>query len=308
MSKSVPNDIVKIISSLASEDSIKILLACEKGIEKSTEVIKKLGLTQKVYYTWLTKLIEAGLVEKTKDSYKVTILGKYCIRLVKMFANFLEEKDELIMIDKIVDLENALNTEGGELFAVFRSKLLKSVKLHEIYEIEVITDYDTFINEVIKLIDSAEKSVYVASSRVDFRVVESVLRAIKKNLNVYFLSEKTSEDFNIRLLSFLLNPSLRSVVLNLVRSIGSLERVNFRELSNINCCFVIVDENVMIVELLPIKYLNFSFAFKLEDENICRLFIEAFNSLYEKGKEDSRVLFLKKHFSHLLPRRENGTD
>ena len=54
---------VEILSSLANIDSLKIFLACHEGIESSTRTIEEIGLTQKRYYTWLKRLIDAGLVE-----------------------------------------------------------------------------------------------------------------------------------------------------------------------------------------------------------------------------------------------------
>jgi len=51
----------KIFSAGSSIDALKIFYAAKDGIESSTQTIKKLGLTQKRYYTNLKRLIDVGL-------------------------------------------------------------------------------------------------------------------------------------------------------------------------------------------------------------------------------------------------------
>ncbi|MEM2936221.1 MAG: hypothetical protein QW231_03495, partial [Candidatus Bathyarchaeia archaeon] len=58
----------RVISALANQDAIKIFYAAGEGIRSSTEAIKKLGLTQKRYYTHLRNLTEAGLIQKGEEA------------------------------------------------------------------------------------------------------------------------------------------------------------------------------------------------------------------------------------------------
>ena len=71
----------EIIDALSHEDAIKIFIYAKDGITNSTMAIKKLGLTQKRYYTRLKQLLEAGLLEKREDGYWHTVLGNILYQL-----------------------------------------------------------------------------------------------------------------------------------------------------------------------------------------------------------------------------------
>lgn len=299
MSKTVPNDIVKIISSLASEDSIKILLACEKGIEKSTEVIKKIGLTQKRYYMWLGRLIEAGLVEKSQGSYRLTLLGKYCIKLGEVLASIANQRNNLQLLDKMMRSENLLESEKKNILKILsKSKLFTAnISVDELIGgIEIITDYDTLIEEVIDLLDSAKERAYLATTKRDLRVVDSVLRVIMRKVDFYLLSGTNLLNVDMQLLRVLLSPELR----NLLRDLMSLKNLNIRVSENVHYSFVIVDGEYGIVELpFPEKSNEFFVAFKFRNDAVCQKLIEVFNSLYGKAKEDPRIETLKRYLASI---------
>jgi len=288
-------DVINIISSLDSEDSIKILLACEKGIEKSTEIIKKLGLTQKRYYVRLTKLIESGLVEKDQSSYRLTVLGRFCLKIVEALMKIAEQKDKLELADKMRKLLE--DNKSNSLDIISKSKIFTFIDISEIlYGVKIITNYDETINEIINLLNSAKESIYMVTNKIDFRVAESIFKAIKNNIRIYFLSKKKSlfGDANVQILSFLLDSEIRNFVVNFLRDIAHLKDVNFRVTDNIDFCFTIIDNKYCIIELPLIEDSNLFLALKFRNEEICHVLIKLFNDLYEKGDPDPRIEFLKK--------------
>lgn len=300
MSKSVPDDIVRIISSLASEDSIKILLACEKGIEKSTEMIKKIGLTPKRYYMWLGRLIEAGLVEKNQGSYRLTLLGKYCIRLGGVLANIVNQRDNLELLDKMMKSEDLSESERKNILKILsKSKLFMTanVIMDELLgETKIITDYDSLIEEVIDLLDSAKERVYLVTTKRDLRVIDSVLRVLAKKVDFFLVSGTNLLSVDMQLVRVLLSPELR----NLVRDIMNLKNLNIRVFENVPYSFVVVDGEYGIVELpLPEKSAGFFAAFKFKNNAVCQRLIEVFNSLYVNAKEDPRIETLKRYLTSI---------
>ena len=60
---------------LTNETAIKIFNYAKEYIYVPAEAIRRLGLTQKQYYTNLRRLMDAGLIERNRGSYHHTKLG-----------------------------------------------------------------------------------------------------------------------------------------------------------------------------------------------------------------------------------------
>ena len=72
----VDGGLVPILRSLSKPDAIELFALAGRGISSSKDAREELGLSQKVYYSRLRGLIDAGLVEGRNGSYKQTHLGR----------------------------------------------------------------------------------------------------------------------------------------------------------------------------------------------------------------------------------------
>lgn len=87
--KTIVGDLLAVLSRPGVLD---ILEQARIGITASTDAHQRFGLTQKQYYSRLSQLIKAGLVEKVNGVYKSTKFGtlvwrKYLPKLEDVFTN-----------------------------------------------------------------------------------------------------------------------------------------------------------------------------------------------------------------------------
>jgi len=288
------DQITKILSSLANEDSIKIFLACKEGIERSSKTIKELGLTQKRYYTWLNRLIDAGLVEKVGNVYVQTVMGEYCNKLGRTLLNVVSQRDRLELASKLMKAEILSMAEKEKILGLIsKESLFGTASVADIiHEVKMITEYNTFIDEVTNLLDSVKEAAYIAAGRSDLRVIDAVLRVIERKANLFFLSRKRDfSEMETQILRVLLSP----ILIKIVRKLISSKELNFRVTKDLAYSFIIVDDEFGLVELPHPASHDFFFAFKFKNALFCQKLIDTFNHLYEKGEEDPRIKSLKRY-------------
>jgi len=289
---------VKILSSLASDDSKRIFFACEKGIEKSSKAMKELGCSQKRYYTLLKRLINAGLVEKRENVYVQTMLGKFCHRVWKSFLNVLSQQDRMELADRLMRSATLLENEKERILRLISNNaLMGTAELADImHEVKMIVDYDRLIDEVIGLLDNAKESVYMAANKFDSKVMGASFRAIDRGLKFYFLSSEDagfSESIEaLRLI--LLDPEAVKIVRRLINSREINVMMTEEQLLY---SFIVVDSEYGIIELPYPTNHYFQVAFKFKNAYFCKKLVEIFKSIYDKGKEDSRISFAKRFLS-----------
>ncbi|MHA2313749.1 MAG: hypothetical protein ACXACF_00450 [Candidatus Hermodarchaeia archaeon] len=279
--------IVELLSSLTSPDAIKIFMKAATGIRNSTHTIQELGLTQKRYYVWLKRLIDAGLVEKQHGRYRQTLLGRVCAQLGRSLQDTLLQGDRLDLADTLLTsttlsaqekttMLRALSTHGSQgLFNV--TDILHSVK--------TIVDYDIFIEEVIKMLEETKKSAYLATNKTDLRVEDTMFKLIDRDTKVYALTIETTISDNIEMLKIVLNPASRGMVRRLLVA----KEMNLRVLKHLSYGFIVSDEEQGIIEMPHPLSQEFYLAFKFTNPYLCKRLIDIFQSLYKGAKEDPRI-------------------
>lgn len=267
-----------VLSSLASNDSIQIFLACGKGIDSSTKAMKELGITQKRYYTRLRKLIDAGLVWKKRGRYVQTMLGTVCLELVETLFEAVKERNQLKLADKLVESELFSQNEAKKLVSVSDKDLANLIR-----PVKIFTKHDELIEEIVNYIEDAKKSIYIASYYPDFRVIEALIEARKKkDLKMTFISGRGEQD-KTELIGLILSPRLMKALTGFFMS-NEEGKVNMR-LTELPYCFCVIDGEFSVFELPNPVDKEFDVAFALHDKDISNRLIDHFNTLFEKGEE-----------------------
>jgi len=285
---------VEILSSLANTDSLKIFLACHEGIESSTRTIEEIGLTQKRYYTWLKRLIDAGLVEKRENAYAQTMLGKFCHRLGTALSNAVERRDQLELADKLMKADTFSTKDKEEiLHTISKSDLIGIASLSDIvHEVKMVGDHDDLIGDIVEFIGNAKESVYIAVSGADARVLDAVASAVERGVKLSFLaSEEKQLSEDMQTMRMILTPAMVKTMQKLISSKG----ISVRLAENLPYSFYVVDEEYGVLELQYPEYDGFCVGFDFRNEMFCRELVSAFNSLYEKGNEYPVVEFVEKY-------------
>jgi hypothetical protein len=285
--------IVELLSALTSPDSLKIFMKAEIGIINSTRAIQELGLTQKRYYVWLKRLIDAGLVEKQHGRYRQTLLGRVCAQLGRSLQDTLRQGDRLNLANTLLnsatlsakektDMLHAISTNGSQgLFNV--TDILHAVK--------TIVDYDVFIHAITQILDSSKKKVYLALNKIDSRISEAMFNGLNRGVTFYVLSTENGFSENLEFLKVILN---NPQTIGLIRRFVTTNDMNIRVVTSLGYGFILSDENSGLIEFPhPLSH-DFYAAFRFDNPYLCTRLIDIFQSLYESAKEDPRIAFTKK--------------
>jgi len=281
-----------MLDALAHEDAIRIFLAAKDGITNSTELIKKLRLTQKRYYTRLKLLLDTGLLEKDEEGYRYTFLGSILYQKGTSFVNMLQQKDKLELAD-ILAKSNVLSLkEKEELLTVFSNVGIPGTP-DILEQVKIISDYDEFADEVLSLLKNVKESTYMLTNKFDSRIMESTFKLIERRIRFFFISsEEIGFSDSLQALKILF---FQPKVVTLLRELLSTQDINVRlSPENLLYSFVVGDCEYGIIELPHPSAQDFYCAFKFKSPFLCQKLIETFNSIYEKGKEDPRVDFARK--------------
>lgn len=282
----------KVFSSLSSPDALKIFELCETGIYSSTDAIKELGLTQKRYYIRLGKLIDAGLVGKKKDGvYGLTILGRMCRGWGKALTNALSQGDRLELADTMMK-SRSLSTREKEdiLYAISGESLFEDGLATYISPMHMIDTYENLVQETISLLERGEGEVYLATQYFDMRVVEAILRGVKRGVKfsfLYDLRDSTTERLSLAL-RMMFSPKSIKFFYDWLSSPDLRVR-----LVDLPYTFIVVNSEYAMIELQKPSVNTFSLAFTFKSPSFCRKLMETFNFLWNKGSEPSQSLMNK---------------
>lgn len=216
----------RILSSLASTDALEIFIKAGEGIGSSTKAIEELNLTQKRYYVGLKRLIEAGLIEKRRNTYVQTMLGTLCFKMGQSLVSAVGQRDQLTLADKLMRSDTLSEKEKEDVLRVIsRKELLGPASLADvIHAVKMITDHNAFMEEVTKLLDNAKENAHIATEEDDARITDAVMNAIDRGVDLFFLSAEEAYAENTRALKMILNPALAE----LCRKAAASEKLNFR--------------------------------------------------------------------------------
>ncbi|MDQ1279180.1 MAG: hypothetical protein QG670_440 [Thermoproteota archaeon] len=279
-------EIGKILSSLASEDAIKIFIAAKEGIGKSANTIKELDLTSRKYYLRLNKLISAGLIEKKDEKYQLTMLGEVCYSFGQVFNTTLDHRDRLDLADRLRKTNSISLDETKKIMEAISSKgIIGSLGVAGIINpIKMIAKYDDLVLELVTQIDEAKKNVYLASYYTDYRGIEAILRALDRGLTLHLLSgSRESVSEKLQLLHLIVNPSVLRLYSTFLNGKIRVRSTKFP------FSFCVVDEKYAIIELPNPITNTFYMGFCFKEIGISKSLIETFEVLYKNGVENSIV-------------------
>ena len=277
----------KIFSAASSIDALKIFFAAKDGIESSTQIMRRLGLTQKRYYTNLKRLIDVGLVEKIEGKYTHTTLGKIACQLTEAFQGALNQKEKLELIDKLLRTDSLTVEETEEIMrAILKdTDIVPSGRITDILGFVRMADtWEKLVNDVVGQINKAKKEIFFASKYHEVHTSNALLKAVQRGVEVYLLLDKEIDvPKAIRIVASLLltNPKALKDFFNLLRS----PKLKMKKNEDIPYSFMVVDGEYSMVEILTPVEKTFCMAFLFHGERVSKRLLESFKKLWEMGSE-----------------------
>ena len=289
---------VHLFNVFSSEDAVRIFLYAEKGISSSTQAIKDLGLTQKRYYSRLKGLIDIGLIEKVEGVYRYTAFGKVVHKLGIYLIGVLNNIDRIKLLDNLTKTEmlsssekdrivEIISDETGELRALLSSVLDK----RQLGELRHLETFEKLVEKVVKEMETAQRSVLIATKYLDVRVMEASLRTIERGVMLRCLFSKDQLSSKLSKLKLMLSPKIMISLLAFLESSPDLNET-LREV-DLPFSFVIIDDYKCFFEFPSIGG-EFAIAFYLTNKDTSRKFSQLFNKLWDTGEVNSWAKFFQK--------------
>lgn len=268
-------------------DTLRIFLYAYDGIRNSKRAMEELGLTPKRYYSRLRELVEMGVLKKGEEGYEYTPLGKALYQLGYYLLDVLKNRERLKLIGELMksdlldfhETKQILEIISGEsegLELVLRS-LYREGKMGSV---ERIGSYDELVDQLVRDIESAEKSINLASRYIDVRVVEACTKAMRRGIEFKVILSKGNLSSKFNKLKLLLSPSILKMMMKIISSNIAIDK--FIREGEIPYSFCIIDGRTCFFELPSIVEGEFSIAFRVVDEGVAGRFKKLFHKLWNK--------------------------
>lgn len=282
----------QLLDALAHEDALKIFLAAKTGITHSTHTRKKLGLTQKRYYTRLRHLLKTGLLERRDNGYYITTMGSIVYTVSQGICDALEHSDRLTLADRLQKTKSITADEAKQILKAISCETLSGAfNLADIvHPITMINEYEQYIDELVSTIDRAQQSIYLICHYTDIRVMEAVIRALNRGVRFTLLTSD-QEDLvqKFRMIKMILIPKMARLFFDMIKEQGV--RVRRQEVLFSYC---VIDQQFTVIELPNPLDKTFNLGFGIQSRDISMNLIQIFEELYRQGEEDPIVNILQK--------------
>ena len=160
-----PTSIEEVFSLLADRHSINIMKMAYFGFKASSESYKG-NISKKQFYVRLKRLRDLGFIDKRNSLYRTTTLGSVVYNgHIKTLENILANCWSLKAVDVLKSRQDfPLHEKEKVIEEIIQNSSLKSiVNGTHLSGFSVIKDYNKLVLEVTKLLESAQKEVYLAT-------------------------------------------------------------------------------------------------------------------------------------------------
>lgn len=285
----------QLLDALAHEDALKIFLAAKAGITHSTHTRKKLGLTQKRYYTRLRQLLKTGLLERRENGYFITTIGSIVYAVSQGIFDALQNSDRLILADRLQKTKSITTDEAKQILkAISCDNLSGAINFADvIHPVKMINNYEQYIDEMVSKIDAAQQSIHLICHYTDIRVMEAITRALNRGVRFTLLTSD-QEDLvqKFRMIKMILIPKMARLFFDMIREQGV--RVRRQEVLYSYC---VIDQQFTIIELPNPLDKTFYLGFGIQSTEISENLTQIFEDLYRQAEEDPIVNILQKDIS-----------
>src|SRR5918994_114658 len=159
------SSIEQVFAPLADRHSLNIIKMAYFGFKGSSTSYKG-NISKKQFYVRLKRLRDMGFIEKRNSVYRTTTLGSLIYNgQIKALEDILANYWNLKAVDVLKSRQDFPLPEKEKLIeeVIQNSSLKGIVNGTHLSGFSVIKDYNKLVLEVTRLMESAEKEVYLAS-------------------------------------------------------------------------------------------------------------------------------------------------
>lgn len=244
-----PATMEQVFSILADRHSVNILKMAYSGFKASGTSYAG-NLSKKQFYVRLKRLRDAGFIEKRDSTYRTTTFGSLLYNgQVKTLEEILPNYWNLKAVDLLKSRQDFPLQQKEKVI----DEIIKSTSLRNIVNgthlsgFSVIKDYSRLIMEVIKLMESAQHEVYLASRYHDPHFAKLLFKKVADGVTVH-LFDGNPDQISVegRLNAVLRTPPDRETF-EMVNKIVKSGRLDLRK-GSVTASFMVVDGTTVCYE------------------------------------------------------------
>jgi hypothetical protein len=273
----------RVFSLLADRHSINILKMAYSGFRGSSSSYAG-NLSKKQFYVRLRRLRDAGFIEKRGSVYRTTTFGSLIVNgHVKTLDEILNNFWNLKAVDVLKAREDfPLHQKESVINDIIQSTTLKQmVNGTHLSGFSVIKDYNRLVIEVIKLLESAQSEVYMATRYFDPHFSKLMYTKIREdNIKMHLLDGLPDQQSVAGRLNAIVRTPPDRQTFEIVTGIMKSDRFELKK-ANVPASFMVVDGTSVCYETT--NYSNpeqFTIAIShYDDRYLAQQFITYYHSL-----------------------------
>lgn len=288
----------QVFATLADRHSLNIVKMAYFGL-KGSSMSYKGNISKKQFYARLKRLREIGVIEKRNSVYKTTTFGSLIYNgQIKALEDIIANYWNLKAVDVLKSRQDfPLNEKEKLIEEMIQNSSLKSiVNGTHLSGFSVIKDYNKLILEVTKLLESAEKEVYLATRYHDPHFSKLMFNKVANEGLMMHMLDGLPDQISVenRLNAILRVPPNRETF-EMVNKIIKSQRFELRK-AKLSASFMVVDGTTVCYETTD--YLNpeqFTLAIsQYDDPYLAQRFISYYRTLVKDAKVPQLIESIQK--------------
>jgi predicted transcriptional regulator len=288
----------QVFATLADRHSLNIVKMAYFGL-KGSSMSYKGNISKKQFYARLKRLREIGVIEKRNSIYKTTTFGSLIYNgQIKALEDIIANYWNLKAVDVLKSRQDfPLNEKEKLIEEMIQNTSLKSiVNGTHLSGFSVIKDYNKLILEVTKLLESAEKEVYLATRYHDPHFSKLMFHKVANEGLMMHMLDGLPDQISVenRLNAILRVPPNRETF-EMVNKIIKSQRFELRK-AKLSASFMVVDGTTVCYEATD--YLNpeqFTLAIsQYDDPYLAQRFISYYRTLVKDAKVPQLIESIRK--------------
>jgi predicted transcriptional regulator len=288
----------QVFATLADRHSLNIVKMAYFGL-KGSSMSYKGNISKKQFYARLKRLREIGVIEKRNSIYKTTTFGSLIYNgQIKALEDIIANYWNLKAVDVLKSRQDfPLNEKEKLIEEMIQNTSLKSiVNGTHLSGFSVIKDYNKLILEVTKLLESAEKEVYLATRYHDPHFSKLMFHKVANEGLMMHMLDGLPDQISVenRLNAILRVPPNRETF-EMVNKIIKSQRFELRK-AKLSASFMVVDGTTVCYETTD--YLNpeqFTLAIsQYDDPYLAQRFISYYRTLVKDAKVPQLIESIQK--------------
>ncbi len=272
----------QIFSVLSDRHTLGIMKMAYSGFKASSSLFNS-SLSKKQFYVRLKRLRDLGFIEKRNSFYRTTTFGSIVYQgQIKTMEDMLANYWNLKAVDVLKSRQDfPLQQKERVIEEIIQNcNLKKIVNATHLSGFSVIKDYNRLVIEVTKLLEMAQKEVYLATRYHDPHFSKLLFKKVSEGITLHMLDGLPDQICVENRLNAVLRTPPNKETFDMVSSIIKSPRFDLRR-APLSVSFMVVDKTMVCYETTD--YSNpeqFTLAIShYDDPYLAERFISHYNTL-----------------------------